>query len=167
MDRSRFAGAAEIGVCPLFPPSLSKRRASLAAFAAVAALIAPTAHDVAATRGGDEHGLAIGPDLGADSIRQGTIASIVATLAVMGFMLVTYGRFGVYATAALLVNALLIPYILSAIRMTPAIIAVSPSSMTPDDCASDRTSRTSSSVTDWPAARPSRASPVSRRPRAA
>jgi preprotein translocase subunit SecD len=36
------------------------------------------------------------------------IASIVATAAVILFMLVTYGRFGVYATAALIVNALLI-----------------------------------------------------------
>ena len=50
----------------------------------------------------------VGPELGKDSIRKGTIASVVATLAVVLFMLVTYGRFGVYATAGLLVNALLI-----------------------------------------------------------
>ena len=50
----------------------------------------------------------VGPDLGKDSIRKGMIASVVATLAVIVFMLVTYGRFGVYATLALLVNALLI-----------------------------------------------------------
>ena len=50
----------------------------------------------------------VGPDLGKDSIRKGMIASIVATLAVVLFMLVTYGRFGVYATLALFVNALLI-----------------------------------------------------------
>ena len=50
----------------------------------------------------------VGPDLGKDSIRKGTIASIAATLAVIGFMLITYGRFGVYATAALIVNALMI-----------------------------------------------------------
>ncbi|MBA3511068.1 protein translocase subunit SecD [Sphingomonas sp.] len=50
----------------------------------------------------------VGPELGKDSIRKGTIASIVATVAVIGFMLITYGRFGVYATAALLVNALMI-----------------------------------------------------------
>jgi preprotein translocase subunit SecD len=50
----------------------------------------------------------VGPELGKDSIRKGTIAAIVATLAVILFMLVTYGRFGVYATAALLVNAVLI-----------------------------------------------------------
>jgi preprotein translocase subunit SecD len=50
----------------------------------------------------------VGPELGRESIREGIIASIAATVAVMIFMLVTYGRFGVYAIAALLVNALLI-----------------------------------------------------------
>jgi preprotein translocase subunit SecD len=55
----------------------------------------------------------VGPDLGKDSIRKGMIASIVATIAVMLFMLITYGRFGVYATIALIVNALLILGILA------------------------------------------------------
>lgn len=50
----------------------------------------------------------IGPELGKDSIQKGIIASIVATLAVILFMLVTYGRFGVYTTYGLIVNALLI-----------------------------------------------------------
>ena len=50
----------------------------------------------------------VSAELGADSIQKGIVASIVATLAVILFMIVTYGRFGVYATAALLVNALLI-----------------------------------------------------------
>ena len=50
----------------------------------------------------------VSPELGKDSIRKGTIASIVATVAVILFMLVTYGRFGVYATIGLIVNALLI-----------------------------------------------------------
>ena len=50
----------------------------------------------------------VGPDLGKDSIRKGIIASVVATLAVITFMLVTYGRFGVYATLGLIINALLI-----------------------------------------------------------
>jgi preprotein translocase subunit SecD len=50
----------------------------------------------------------VGPELGADSIRLGAIASIVATTAVIVFMLVTYGRFGVYTTMALILNALLI-----------------------------------------------------------
>src|SRR3546814_14861152 len=50
----------------------------------------------------------VGPDLGADSIRSGIIASIVATAAVLMFMLVTYGRFGVYANIALALNILII-----------------------------------------------------------
>ena len=50
----------------------------------------------------------IGPDLGKDSIHKGVIASLVGTLGVIIFMLVTYGRFGVYATIALIVNAFLI-----------------------------------------------------------
>jgi preprotein translocase subunit SecD len=50
----------------------------------------------------------VGPDLGKDSIQKGVIASVVATGAVILFMLVTYGRFGVYTTYGLIVNALLI-----------------------------------------------------------
>jgi preprotein translocase subunit SecD len=50
----------------------------------------------------------VGPDLGADSIRAGVIASIIATVAVIVFMLVTYGRFGVYANMALVINVLVI-----------------------------------------------------------
>jgi preprotein translocase subunit SecD len=50
----------------------------------------------------------VGPDLGKDSIHKGVIASVVGTLLVMVFMFVTYGRFGVYANIALIVNAFLI-----------------------------------------------------------
>ncbi|SNS42614.1 preprotein translocase subunit SecD [Sphingomonas laterariae] len=50
----------------------------------------------------------VGPDLGADSIRSGTIAAIIATVAVVVFMLVTYGRFGVYANIALVINILMV-----------------------------------------------------------
>jgi preprotein translocase subunit SecD len=50
----------------------------------------------------------VGPELGKDSIHKGVIASLVGTLGVILFMLVTYGRFGVYATIALIVNAFLI-----------------------------------------------------------
>ena len=50
----------------------------------------------------------IGPELGKDSIQKGIIASVVATFSVILFMLVTYGRFGVYTTIGLIVNALLI-----------------------------------------------------------
>jgi preprotein translocase subunit SecD len=50
----------------------------------------------------------VSAELGADSIHKGILASIVAVLGVIIFMLVTYGRFGVYATIALVVNAFLI-----------------------------------------------------------
>ena len=50
----------------------------------------------------------VGPDLGADSIRAGAIAATVAVLAVAVFMLLTYGRFGVYSNIALVLNVLLI-----------------------------------------------------------
>ncbi len=50
----------------------------------------------------------VGPDLGKDSIQKGVLAAIVATLALVAFMLVTYMRFGVYTTLALIVNAFMI-----------------------------------------------------------
>ncbi|WP_298196217.1 protein translocase subunit SecD [Novosphingobium sp.] len=50
----------------------------------------------------------VGPDLGADSIKKGMLAMLVGTTALAVFILVTYGRFGVYACAALIVNVLMI-----------------------------------------------------------
>ncbi len=50
----------------------------------------------------------VGPDLGADSIRSGMIAMLVGTFAVMLLIFLTYGRFGVYADIALVVNVLMI-----------------------------------------------------------
>ncbi len=50
----------------------------------------------------------VGPDLGKQSIESGVRAGIVATLALIAYMLLTYMRFGVYTTVALLVNGLLI-----------------------------------------------------------
>ncbi len=60
----------------------------------------------------------VSAELGKDSIRKGAIASLVATLAVMAFMLVTYGRFGVYANIALVVNALMILGIMALFNAT-------------------------------------------------
>ena len=60
----------------------------------------------------------VGPDLGKDSIHKGVIASLVGTLGVIIFMLVTYGRFGVYANIALVVNAFLILGIMSLFNAT-------------------------------------------------
>jgi preprotein translocase subunit SecD len=50
----------------------------------------------------------VGPDLGADSIRAGILASVVAAAAVVAFMFVTYGRFGVYANLAVIINIFVI-----------------------------------------------------------
>ena len=50
----------------------------------------------------------VGPDLGADSIKKGGIALSVGLVLLMGFMILTYGRFGVYTCAALILNVLMI-----------------------------------------------------------
>ncbi|HWH22213.1 MAG TPA: protein translocase subunit SecD [Allosphingosinicella sp.] len=55
----------------------------------------------------------VGPDLGADSIRLGVISGIVGTLAILVFMILTYGRFGVYADIALILNVVLIVAIMT------------------------------------------------------
>ncbi|MDZ7588445.1 MAG: protein translocase subunit SecD [Parasphingorhabdus sp.] len=60
----------------------------------------------------------VGPDLGADSIRKGMIASVIATVAVLTFMVVTYGRFGVYANVALALNLFLIVGIMALFNAT-------------------------------------------------
>ena len=60
----------------------------------------------------------IGPDLGKDSIHKGVIASAVSIALVVVFMLVTYGRFGVYANIALVVNAFLILGIMAMFNAT-------------------------------------------------
>ena len=60
----------------------------------------------------------VGPDLGKDSIHKGVIASAIGTALVMVFMLVTYGRFGVYANIALIVNAFLILGIMAIFNAT-------------------------------------------------
>jgi preprotein translocase subunit SecD len=50
----------------------------------------------------------VGPDLGRESIEKGVLAGIVGTIALVGFMLMTYMRFGVYTAVALMLNALLV-----------------------------------------------------------
>ena len=50
----------------------------------------------------------VGPDLGADSIRRGLLAMAIGSLAVIVLMVATYGRFGVYATIALVLNVLML-----------------------------------------------------------
>jgi preprotein translocase subunit SecD len=60
----------------------------------------------------------VGPDLGADSIRKGMIAAIIGTSAVLAFMVITYGRFGMYANFALTLNLFLILGIMAMFNAT-------------------------------------------------
>ncbi len=60
----------------------------------------------------------IGPELGADSIEAGKIASIAAFLLVLVYMVLSYGLFGVFANIALLINVGLIFGLLSVIGAT-------------------------------------------------
>jgi preprotein translocase subunit SecD len=50
----------------------------------------------------------VGPDLGRDSIEKGVIAGIVGTSLILIFMFITYGRFGLYADIALILNVIVI-----------------------------------------------------------
>ncbi|MCW9041940.1 MAG: protein translocase subunit SecD [Pseudopelagicola sp.] len=60
----------------------------------------------------------IGPELGQDSIEAGKIACIVAFAAVLVFMVLSYGRFGVFANIALILNVGLIFGLLSLVGAT-------------------------------------------------
>ncbi len=60
----------------------------------------------------------IGPALGAESIRAGSVASVIALLAVVAFMVFYYRKSGVYAAVALTVNVLLLLALLSVTEAT-------------------------------------------------
>jgi preprotein translocase subunit SecD len=60
----------------------------------------------------------VSAELGKDSIHKGVIASVIGTVGVIIFMLITYGRFGVYANIALVVNAFLILGIMAMFNAT-------------------------------------------------
>jgi preprotein translocase subunit SecD len=60
----------------------------------------------------------VGPQLGADSIHAGVVASIIASAAVIIFMLVTYGRFGVYANMAVVLNIFVILAVMALLKAT-------------------------------------------------
>jgi len=60
----------------------------------------------------------VGPDLGADSIRSGVIATIMSVLCVVGFMFMWYSSFGMIANVAVVVNLILTLAILSVIQAT-------------------------------------------------
>jgi preprotein translocase subunit SecD len=60
----------------------------------------------------------VGPDLGRDSIQKGVRAAVVGTVLILLFMLLTYGRFGVYADIALIMNVVLILGIMALMNAT-------------------------------------------------
>ena len=60
----------------------------------------------------------VGPDLGADSIRAGSIASVLGFVFVAAFMIVVYGRYGVMADIALIVNLVMIIAFMSLLQAT-------------------------------------------------
>lgn len=60
----------------------------------------------------------VGPGLGADSIAAGEIATSIAFIAVLVFMVLSYGKFGLFANIALVINVALIMGVLSVIGAT-------------------------------------------------
>ena len=60
----------------------------------------------------------VGPDLGADSIAAGETAVVIAFVAVLVFMGVSYGLFGLFANIALIFNVAMIMAVLSVIGAT-------------------------------------------------
>ncbi|MEL6685159.1 MAG: protein translocase subunit SecD, partial [Pseudomonadota bacterium] len=60
----------------------------------------------------------IGPELGADSIAAGQIACIVAGIAILVYMILSYGLFGLFANIALVINVGLIFGLLSIVGAT-------------------------------------------------
>jgi preprotein translocase subunit SecD len=60
----------------------------------------------------------VGPDLGADSIKKGVVAGIIGTVLILTFMILTYGRFGVYADIALVLNVVLVLGIMAMFNAT-------------------------------------------------
>jgi preprotein translocase subunit SecD len=60
----------------------------------------------------------IGPELGQDSIDAGKVATVIAFTAVLVFMVLSYGLFGLFADVALILNVALIFGLLSVIGAT-------------------------------------------------
>ncbi|MEM9421616.1 MAG: protein translocase subunit SecD [Pseudomonadota bacterium] len=60
----------------------------------------------------------VGADLGADSVRAGAIALLIGFMAVVVYIVLTYGRFGIYADIALIANVILIAGALSLLGAT-------------------------------------------------
>lgn len=69
----------------------------------------------------------VGPSLGSDSIKAGLNASIIGLVLVVGFMILAYGLFGIFANIALLVNLIMLIAVMSFFGFTmtlPGIAAI-------------------------------------------
>jgi len=60
----------------------------------------------------------VGPSLGADSVQAGEVAAIIGMVAVVVFMVVCYGLFGLFANVALIANVVLIVGAMSFLQAT-------------------------------------------------
>ncbi|MFQ5626932.1 MAG: protein translocase subunit SecD, partial [Methyloligellaceae bacterium] len=60
----------------------------------------------------------VGASLGADSIAAGKIAALIGLVAVVGFILISYGLFGIFANLALLINMAILVGVLSLLQAT-------------------------------------------------
>jgi len=60
----------------------------------------------------------VGPQLGADSIRAGVMAATIAVVAVVIFMFLSYGRFGIYANLAVIINVFVIVGVMALFNST-------------------------------------------------
>jgi preprotein translocase subunit SecD len=60
----------------------------------------------------------VGPDLGKDSIERGVLAAVIGTVAVLILMVAAYGRFGVYASGALVINMAMIVAVMAMLNAT-------------------------------------------------
>ena len=60
----------------------------------------------------------VGPDLGADSIKSGILAALIGTAGVLLWMILAYGRFGIYASFALFINVAMILAVMAMFNAT-------------------------------------------------
>ncbi len=60
----------------------------------------------------------VSAELGKDSIERGLLAMLIGSLAVIALMIATYGRFGIYATIALVFNVLMLLGIMAVLNTT-------------------------------------------------
>src|SRR5690606_15864732 len=60
----------------------------------------------------------VGPGLGADSIRAGSIAAVIGAVLVFVFMIACYGLFGIMANIALIFNVAIILAVMSMLQAT-------------------------------------------------